>query len=187
MTLRLTREQLYELVWSEAMSRICKAIGISDVAIAKHCRKADIPIPERGCWSKLHAGQKVTRTPLPPRDLATINVIERGGALPPELKARITGEPGIEGEPESVDVLTARFRKRLGKVSLSHDLTRADPAIAKLLSRDETIRQKMASSSFHWEKPLFESSYERRRLRILNSIFLAFARVGGLYPRSGGT
>jgi hypothetical protein len=161
------------------MSRICKAIGISDVAIAKHCRKADIPIPERGYWNKLHAGHKVARTPLPPRDLATINVIEMGGALPPELKARITGEPGIEGEPESMDVLAERFRKRLGKVRLSRDLTRADRAIAKLLNRDEAIRQKMASSSFYWEKPLFESSYERRRLRILNSIFLAFARVGG--------
>jgi hypothetical protein len=114
-----------------------------------------------------------------PRYLATINVIEMGGALPPELKARITGELGIEGEPESIDVLTERFRKRLGRVTLSRDLTRADPAIAKLLNRDEAIRQKMASSSFYWGKPLFESSYERRRLRILNSIFLAFAKVGG--------
>jgi hypothetical protein len=102
-----------------------------------------------------------------------------GGSLPPELRERITGEPGLEGEPESIDVLTERLRKRLGKVTLSRDLTRADPAIAKLLKRDETICQRMASSSFYWEKPLFESSYERRRLRILNSIFLAFARVGG--------
>lgn len=178
MTLRLTREQLHELVWSEAMSRLCKAIGISDVAIAKHCRKADIPIPERGYWNKLHAGQKVARAPLPPRDLATINVIEMGGSLPPELRTRVTGEPGVEGKPESIDVLTERFRKRLGKVTLSRDLTRADPAIAKLLTRDETIRQKIASSSFYWEKPHFDSPYERRRLRILNSIFLAFARLG---------
>lgn len=178
MTLRLTREQLYELVWSEAMSRLCKAIGISDVAIAKHCRKADVPIPERGYLNKLHAGQKVSRTPLSPRDLATINVIEMGGSLTPELRTRITGEPGVEGDPESIDVLAERFRKRLGKVTLTRDLTRADPTIAKLLTRDETIRQKMASSSFYWEKPHFDSPYERRRLRILNSIFLAFARVG---------
>jgi hypothetical protein len=177
--LGLTREQLYELVWSEAMSRLCKTIGISDVAIAKHCRKADVPIPERGYWNKLHAGQEVTRTALPPRDLATINVVEMTGALPPALRARITGEPGVEGEPESIDVLTERFRKRLGKVIPSRDLMRADPVIARLLKRDETIRQKMASISFYWETPLFESSYERRRLRILNSIFLAFARVGG--------
>jgi hypothetical protein len=85
-TLRLTREQLYELVWSEAMSRLCKAIGISDVAIAKHCRKADVPIPERGYWNKLHAGQKVTRTALPPRDLATINVIGNGRIVTARVK-----------------------------------------------------------------------------------------------------
>jgi hypothetical protein len=108
-----------------------------------------------------------------------MNLIEMSGTLSPELRARITGEPGVEGEPESIDVLTERFRKRIGKVILIRDLTRADPAILRLLKRDETIRQKMASRSFFWEKPLFESPYERRRLRILNSIFLAFARVGG--------
>jgi hypothetical protein len=177
--LRLTREQLYELVWSEPMSRLCKTIGISDVAIAKHCRRSDVPIPERGYWNKLYAGQEVGRTSLPPRDLATINIIEMSGTLSPELRARITGEPGVGGEPESIDVLTERFRKRLGKVTLSRDLTHADPAIAKLLKRDETIRQKMAASSFHWERPVFDSSHERRRLRIINSIFLAFARLGG--------
>ncbi|WP_249210030.1 hypothetical protein [Bradyrhizobium manausense] len=161
------------------MSRLRKAIGISDVAIAKHCRKAGVPIPERGYWNKLHAGKKVAQTALPLRDLATVNIIEMSGSLPPDLKARIKGEPAIESEPEAVDVLKERFRKRLGKVVLTRDLTRADPAIAHLLKRDETIRQKMASSSFYWEKPLFDSNYERRRLRILNSIFLAFARVGG--------
>jgi hypothetical protein len=43
MSFRLTREQLYELVWSEPMQRIGKHIGISDVAIAKHCRRLGIP------------------------------------------------------------------------------------------------------------------------------------------------
>jgi hypothetical protein len=179
MTFRLTREQLYELVWSEALSRLRNTIGISDVAIAKHCRKADIPIPERGYWNKLQAGKPVRRVPLSPRDLATADTIEMGGTLTPELKARITGEPGVEADPEDIDVLTERFRKRLGKVNAPRDLSRADPAIAKLLKRDETIRQKMAEGQFYWEKPRFESPYERRRLRILNAIFLAFARVGG--------
>jgi hypothetical protein len=38
MSFRLTREQFYELVWSEPMQWIGKHIGIADVAIAKHCR-----------------------------------------------------------------------------------------------------------------------------------------------------
>ena len=43
MSFRLTREQLYELVWSEPMHRLGKQIVISDVAIAKHRRRLGIP------------------------------------------------------------------------------------------------------------------------------------------------
>lgn len=179
MTIRLTREQLYELIWSEALVRLGKGLGISDVAIAKQCRKASIPIPERGYWNKLQAGHAVARTPLPPRDLATVDVIEMTGELKPEHRERFSGEPGIEGAPEDIDVLAARFRQRLGKVTMPRDLMQGDPAIVKLLQRDETIRQKMATTSYYFDKPLFESAFERRRLRILNAIFLAFARTGG--------
>jgi hypothetical protein len=179
MTIRLTREQLYELVWSEALVRLGKGLGISDVAIAKQCRKASIPIPERGYWNKLQARHAVVRTPLPPRDLATVDVIEMNGELKPEHRERFSGEPGIESAPEDIDVLAARFRQRLGKVTMPRDLMQGDPAIVKLLQRDEALRQKMATSSYYFDKPLFESAFERRRLRILNAIFLAFARTGG--------
>lgn len=111
MTIRLTREQRYELVWSEALVRLGKGLGISDVAIAKQCRKAGIPIPERGYWNKLQAGHAVARTPLTPRDLATVDVIEMNGELKPEHRERFSGEPGIESAPEDIDVLAARFRR----------------------------------------------------------------------------
>jgi hypothetical protein len=47
MTCNLTREQLYDLVWSEPLQRLAKRISISDVAIANHCRT--LGVPERGC------------------------------------------------------------------------------------------------------------------------------------------
>lgn len=153
MTIRLTREQLYELVWSEALVRLGKGLGISDVAIAKQCRKASIPIPERGYWNKLQARHAVVRTPLPPRDLATVDVIEMNGELKPEHRERFSGEPGIESAPEDIDVLAARFRQRLGKVTMPRDLMQGDPAIVKLLQRDEALRQKMATSSYYFDKP----------------------------------
>lgn len=40
MSFVIARQQLYDLVWSEPMQRLGKQIGISDVAIAKACRKA---------------------------------------------------------------------------------------------------------------------------------------------------
>ncbi len=67
MTHRLTRIELYDLVWSQPMQRLAKQFGISDVALAKACRRATIPVPKRGYWAKSQAGKKVTRIPLPPR------------------------------------------------------------------------------------------------------------------------
>jgi hypothetical protein len=179
-TFQLTREQLYELVWTEPIRRLSKRIGISDVAIAKHCRKLGIPIPERGYWNKLQAGHKVTKPELPPRDLGTVNLVKMSGTLDPELRARITGEPGAEGETtESIDVLTARFRARLGKVSVPREFLNAHPRIAKLLEKDEKLRQELATQPNAWNQPRFDSSFERRRLRLLNGLFLGFAKVGG--------
>ena len=81
MSFILTREQLYELVWSEAMQSLGKKIGMSDVGLAKHCKNLAIPLPERGYWNKRLAGKAVSKSPLSPRDLATINDVELSGAL----------------------------------------------------------------------------------------------------------
>jgi hypothetical protein len=45
---RFTRKQLYDWVWSQPMRTVAASVGISDVALAKHCKKADIPVPNRG-------------------------------------------------------------------------------------------------------------------------------------------
>lgn len=181
MTFDITREQLYDLVWSEAMRNLAARIGISDVAIAKHCRKADVPVPVRGYWNKLQAGKTIKQTPLRPSDLGTINRIKMSGSLTPELRARIKGEPGVlDTETESVEVLAERFRKRLGSVSAPRNFTTAHPAITALLRKDEELRQKHAGSPLYsWYQPRFDSPFERRRLRILNGLFLGVAKVGG--------
>jgi hypothetical protein len=180
MSFRLTREQLYELVWSEPMQRIGKQIGISDVAIAKHCRRLGIPLPPRGYWNKLHAGKNVIKAVLPPRDLGTINDAELSGSLPPELRAHIAGEPGVApAHDEDIDVLTARFAARLGKVSAPRGLANLHPVVAALLRKDETVRQELLKRPYYWEKPQFDSPIEKRRLRIINALLLAAASVGG--------
>jgi len=38
-TVELTREELYEQVWTVPMQRLAERYGISDVALAKTCRK----------------------------------------------------------------------------------------------------------------------------------------------------
>jgi hypothetical protein len=179
----LTRGQLYDLVWSEPMRNLAKQIGISNTAIAKHCRKADIPMPGVGYWNKLQAGQKVEKEDLPEEDLGSVRCIEMAtGTLPPALLARIKGEPGsLSDEEGNIDELAERFRKRLGTVKAPRNFMPVHPAIDTLLKKDEKIRQERAASTlgFHWRDPRFDAPSERRRLRILNGIFLAFTRTGG--------
>lgn len=61
----MSREELYKLVWAEPMRNIAKRFGISDVALAKRCRKMNIPVPGRGHWTRQQAGYKVAPPPLP--------------------------------------------------------------------------------------------------------------------------
>jgi len=50
----------------EPIQKVAKEYGVSDVAIAKTCRKLYIPVPVQGYWNKLAAGKPVeTRPPLP--------------------------------------------------------------------------------------------------------------------------
>ena len=62
----LTREELYEKVWSTPGTKLAEELGISDVAITKRCKKLNVPRPSRGYWAKLAAGRKPRKLPLPP-------------------------------------------------------------------------------------------------------------------------
>jgi len=61
----LSRDELYEKVWSLPGSKLAKQFGISDVALAKVCKKFEIPRPDRGYWARLEAGQTLTKPSLP--------------------------------------------------------------------------------------------------------------------------
>jgi hypothetical protein len=66
--LTISREDLYELVWSKPMRDLAKDFGISDVGLAKRCRRLGIPVPGRGYWARVDAGQQPYRPKLPERD-----------------------------------------------------------------------------------------------------------------------
>jgi len=63
--MKLTRQQLYDLVWSEPMTTISKRFGLSDNGLRKHCKSMNIPTPPIGYWAKLQYNHKVEKTPLP--------------------------------------------------------------------------------------------------------------------------
>lgn len=61
----LTREQLYELVWTEPMQVLGPRFGMSDVGLKKACKRLRIPTPGRGFWAQKAAGRAPRRVPLP--------------------------------------------------------------------------------------------------------------------------
>jgi integrase len=65
-TRRFTRQELYELVWSQPVADLASSYGVSDVGLAKACRRANIPVPGRGYWAKVAAAQPVEKRSLPP-------------------------------------------------------------------------------------------------------------------------
>jgi hypothetical protein len=59
------RETLYNQVWSQPVQVVARSYSVSGVALAKTCRKLQIPVPPRGYWARIRTGQKVRRPPLP--------------------------------------------------------------------------------------------------------------------------
>jgi hypothetical protein len=75
---RISRKDLYELIWSEPTTTLAQRFGISDVGLAKVCRRSDIPAPPRGYWAKIAAGNSIPRPDLPERaDLGSRAIIFR--------------------------------------------------------------------------------------------------------------
>lgn len=63
---RYDREKIYEEIWSEPIQRVAKRYDISDVGLAKVCKKLKIPRPGRGYWAIKAAGKLTPkRPPLP--------------------------------------------------------------------------------------------------------------------------
>lgn len=60
----LTREELHELVWSTRVQQLAEWYGLSDRGFAKICERHLVPVPPRGYWAKIEAGQPATATAL---------------------------------------------------------------------------------------------------------------------------
>jgi len=62
---RITRKALYDEVWAEPMAKLAKKYSMSDVGLAKICRKNDIPRPGRGYWARKQYMRSPPMIPLP--------------------------------------------------------------------------------------------------------------------------
>jgi hypothetical protein len=185
-----TRQELYDLVWSEPMKTLAARFDISDVGLAKTCQKANVPVPERGYWAKLKAGKPVFKAKLPPRGIGESNAVrvaEKGYAHHwAYAQETLDGPEPVEPSfPDDMLEILAKVQNLVGKVTVPRQLDKPHPAITKLLDADAARARALMASTYSWDKPLFETPFEKRRLRILNALLLSLQRAGAKPSLSG--
>jgi hypothetical protein len=113
--LRLTREELYHLVWVKPMTQVAQQFEISDRAMAKICAKKQVPVPPRGYWAKKSAGKDVSTIPLP-EFLSKPPKEKTANAIPAQQNLKIPKFRNVFDERnQTIRKALKQFRNALGE------------------------------------------------------------------------
>lgn len=181
MSIVLTRKELYDRVWNEPMQKLSKAFGLSDVGLAKTCKRYDVPTPPRGYWAKKQAGHRVRQTPLPAKAPAghgdRVEILTQPRREVPEPVAASPEHEAIRAESEP----TNRIEPPKDDLRITH----------ALLQSTRDYWKATRHSSLHWPRDLpkhlqinVSEGQRSRSLRVLQALFSALEKRG--YTVSAG-
>ena len=106
--MKISRQELYNLVWAEPMITVCKRFGLTDNGLRKQCKSMDIPTPPIGYWSKLKHGKKTEIIPLPKESASnkqSTDLTEKEITLPPPMSRNAIRESEIRSGDTSIFVV----------------------------------------------------------------------------------
>jgi len=150
----MRRSELYEKVWSQPVIKLARELGITDVGLAKLCRRHTIPVPPRGYWAKVRAGQRPLKIPLPTPDKDEVIVLSQ--------------KPSTDNRRQ-VLIRTA------GKVTACAAGFKEDPAVGELIPFPDQLEKPhplvLATLRYCRKIPRIVQRYERSRAK------------GGLFSR----
>lgn len=75
-TERISRTDLYDLVWSAPMMTLAGRFRLSGNGLSKLCARHRIPVPDRGYWQRREAGNAPTPPRLPPASHELLESVE---------------------------------------------------------------------------------------------------------------
>lgn len=173
----MTREELHDQVWSQPMRTIAASIGISDVALAKRCKAANVPVPPRGWWARKEAGKPVKVEALPPLPFVMSNyfpALEKSKGSVEGVGVQALDPPVFRDLTQVQEEIRAA-----GKPSKAPPtLTRPHPIVARLLKQD-AARPPVSGHQFaHYGEQKFGTQTQQRRLRLLSCILTELQRLG---------
>lgn len=168
----MTREELYSAVWTTPMSRLAEEYGISGNGLAKICDREDIPYPPRGYWAKQAVGRAPKQTPLPKSSSGRSITIRPTPLAPPPIEL-----------PSEVKQQADKARASASVLVVPERLLKPHTVIASWLAEHEEKKRRSRSERDPWMRDLYRPSEftetDRRKHRILDSLFKAIERQGG--------
>ena len=171
--LRLTREELYNLVWTKPMTEVGREFQMSDRAMAKVCARKQVPVPPRGYWAKKNAGITVPKPPL--REFVVKPPNATRASVTPAEQAPEKGKvlSAFEERNQTIKKALKEFRKALFEAieyTVRIDGWNCEYSFGLNSSYDPLHRDD--GLSFMHESPFFEY-----RDLVLRGVFLAPAKL----------
>jgi hypothetical protein len=171
----LSREQLYEVVWSTPLHRLATQYGITGTGLAKNCARLEVPCPPRGYWAKLAFNKPVKRTALP--------------AAQPDTKLQVTIAPSSSSQPEKLSPAQTEAQQEFAnalathaKLAVPERLVRPHPIIAQWLTDHDRRKQEAMRDrdplGRQMTKPRPFTEMDRRQHRLLDALFKALEPLG---------
>ena len=198
MTKNISREALYELVWSKPMKHVAKDLGISDVMLGKMCKEQLVPKPPRGYWTNLGSDKKrvvYVRPKLP--DLFQKKndfnqwVLDdyklRESLRADKFEPEDLNDPVREPPPPFTETLP-QFRERMAKVMPVLPNMEAFKVMHPLIRtiNEADLHLEEAHKKDRWApSPQFRALQGRKQLRLFN-VFVSCFQVLGFEPSVRG-
>lgn len=142
----LSREALYEAVWSTSMVQLSLQYGLSDQGLRKICVKQQVPLPKAGYWAKVAVGKGGLRPPLRPYSEPRAEEEARTARTKRETERKVQAAAWKPPAPEVVHEAPIRWHPSLG-----------------------TLRKILAAAAAHAAKLKRVSEWEEKTTRIATS------------------
>jgi len=188
---KITREELYELVWSIPMTRASKQLGVSDVMLGRVCRERRVPRPPRGYWAPLLSEKKRSqfiKPPLPvlpvrPRtfnDFMLEQLARQSARRPQHFDPQDLSEP-IPPPPEAFATSIKEYRhsieQALPELLEPSQITTLHQAVQKVYEYDVGVAAAKKRGSWN-DAPQYQGETGKLKLQLLNTFVQLFDCLG---------
>lgn len=140
------REQLHDEVRSVPIWTLCEKYGLSDNGLRKGCKRLSVPVPSRGYWAKVEAGQRVARPPLPKDARKTYFQVRPPVPARTEADAAadawLAGRKAYEAEPAHAIVVVLKPSRWHAAVAPLHQFFKEEAKAVETSRRAEEAYQK---------------------------------------------